>query len=205
MYPRNTYEKKFRTHEIPTRKNFGPTQYRREKNLDPQNTQKRKNFEPTKYPQGKNLDPRNTNEKNLDPRNTHEKKVQIHEILVRKILDLRNTHVKKFGSTKYPKEKKLPTHKKPTRKTFWIHEGTVTRWHETHDCTRPTEFSTLFFLIHIKLMCNASNLKLGFHLSSKRLLISKINTLSIILGQRKTIFGASSIYIEHCEHVDVTE
>ena len=35
---RNTHEKKFWTHEIPKRNNFGPAKYSREKNLDPQNT-----------------------------------------------------------------------------------------------------------------------------------------------------------------------
>ena len=33
--PRNTHEKKFLTHEIPTRKGFGLTKYPREKVLDP--------------------------------------------------------------------------------------------------------------------------------------------------------------------------
>ena len=40
--PRNTHEKKFGTHEIPTRKNLGPTKYRREKIWDPRNTYKKK-------------------------------------------------------------------------------------------------------------------------------------------------------------------
>ena len=38
--PRNTYEKKFGTHEIPTRKNLGPMKYPREKLWDPRNTHK---------------------------------------------------------------------------------------------------------------------------------------------------------------------
>ena len=46
-------------------------------------------------------------------------------------------------------EKKLWTHKIPTRKTFvnfCNQKGTMTRWHETHKIhngTEPTEFSTL--------------------------------------------------------------
>ena len=46
-------------------------------------------------------------------------------------------------------EKKLWTHKIPTRKTFvnfCNQKGTMTRWHETHkirNSTEPTEFSTL--------------------------------------------------------------
>ena len=42
-------------------------------------------------------------------------------IICDKVLDSRNTHKKKLRT----------------------HEGTVARWHETHDGTRPTEFSTL--------------------------------------------------------------
>ena len=38
MNPQNTHEKKFGTHEIPTRRNWGPTKYPREKIEDPQNT-----------------------------------------------------------------------------------------------------------------------------------------------------------------------
>ena len=34
---RNTHEKKFRSHKIPTKKNLGATKYPREKMLDPQN------------------------------------------------------------------------------------------------------------------------------------------------------------------------
>ena len=74
------YEKKFRTHEIPTRRI-----------LDPQSTHEKKfwtqeypreNFGPTKY-----------------PRNIHEKKLQTHDITTRKILDPRNTHEKKIRTT----------------------------------------------------------------------------------------------------------
>ena len=55
-----TYERKFWTLEIPTRRNLGPTKYPREKVLDPRNTHEkklwtheiptRKYFGPTKYP-----------------------------------------------------------------------------------------------------------------------------------------------------------
>ena len=38
IHSRNTHDKKFWTHEIPTRKNFGPKKYPREKNLDSRNT-----------------------------------------------------------------------------------------------------------------------------------------------------------------------
>ena len=64
---------------------------------------------------------------------------------------LRNIHEKKiFGPKKYPREKSL-THEIPTKKffgptKFWTHKGTVARWHETHEThngTRPTEFTTL--------------------------------------------------------------
>ena len=62
--------KKSWTHEIPTRKKFGPAKYPREKTWNPRNTHAkifwtheiptRKNFEPMKYPREKTLDPRNT-------------------------------------------------------------------------------------------------------------------------------------------------
>ena len=55
MYPRSTHEKKLWTHEIPTRKNLGPTKYPREKIWDPR-------------------------DKMWDPRNTHEKKFGTYEI-----------------------------------------------------------------------------------------------------------------------------
>ena len=52
----------------------------------------------------------------------------------KKISTRENTHEKKFGPTKYPLEKisdPRNTHEKKLRT------------HETHDSTRPTEFSTL--------------------------------------------------------------
>ena len=62
-YPRIIYESKFWTHEISTRKNFGPTKYQREKVSALQNTHEknfwtheiatRKNLGPTKYPREK--------------------------------------------------------------------------------------------------------------------------------------------------------
>ena len=51
-----TYERKFLTREIPTRKNFGPTKYPQEKSWTREIPTK-KNFGPTKYPREKNLDP----------------------------------------------------------------------------------------------------------------------------------------------------
>ena len=54
-----SHDQKYWTHEIPTRKNFGPTS----------------------YPQEKILDPR---EKILDPRHTHEEKFWTHKIPTRK-------------------------------------------------------------------------------------------------------------------------
>ena len=37
-----THERKFWTHEIPTRKNLGPAKYPRGKTLDPRNTHEKK-------------------------------------------------------------------------------------------------------------------------------------------------------------------
>ena len=65
-------ERKFWTHEIPTRKNLGPTKHSQEKTLDSRNTHgkkiethdipTRKNFGPTKYPR------RHEGAMTLDPR-----------------------------------------------------------------------------------------------------------------------------------------
>ena len=58
-----------------------------------------------------------------------------HKIRTRKILDQWNTHEKKFC----------------------IHEGKMTRWHETHEThngTRYTEFNTLFYFR----FCNLVNI-----------------------------------------------
>ena len=103
--------------------------------------------------------------KNLDPKNTQTRKIWIHEITKRK---KNETHKipkrKKFGFTKYPREKiripnkiekreKISNSRKTHEKSLWTQEGTVTWWHktqETHDGTRPTEFSPFFFPIHIK-------------------------------------------------------
>ena len=52
---------------------------------------------------------------------------------------------KNFRPTKYPREKILDP-RNTHEKNFRTHEGTMARWHETHethDGTRPTEFSTL--------------------------------------------------------------
>ena len=42
MDPPKAHEQKFRTHEIPTRKHFGPTKNLREKASEPRNSQKKK-------------------------------------------------------------------------------------------------------------------------------------------------------------------
>ena len=62
--------------------------------------------------------------KNLDPRNTHEKKFWTHEILARKNLDPRNTLEQKFR-----------THEIPMRKNFG---PTKARWQHGTRPTRPT-------------------------------------------------------------------
>ena len=85
-------------------------------------------------------------EKNLYPRNYPQEKYWTYEIPTRK----------NFGPTKYPREKifeptkypreKISDSRNTHEKNFWTHEGTVVRWHkthETHHSTRPTEFSTL--------------------------------------------------------------
>ena len=74
MDPLNIHEKTFRTHEIPTRKNLGPTKYPREKISDPRNTQGKK-FETHEIP----------TTKIRDPQNTHRKIFWTHEIPTRKI------------------------------------------------------------------------------------------------------------------------
>ena len=51
---------------------------------------------------------------------------------------------KNLGPTKDSREKIWdPRH--THGKKFRTHEGTMTRWHETHDSARPTEFSALIF------------------------------------------------------------
>ena len=62
---------------------------------------------------------------------------------------------KNFGTTKYPRENTLypqDTYEKKfgPSKAQW-YDGTMARWyetHETHDCTRPMEFSTLGRYMH---------------------------------------------------------
>ena len=96
----------------------------------------------------------------------HERKFWFHEIPRRKKFGLHEMLTRKnVGPTKYPREKIwnprntyekiFRTRKIPTWKNFqpmkypWRHDGTVAqdprdpRWHETHDGTRPTNFSTL--------------------------------------------------------------
>ena len=63
LNPRNTLKKKFQIHELPNRKNFGPTKYPQETFLNRRNTHQKKswtheistrgNFAPTKYSQVK--------------------------------------------------------------------------------------------------------------------------------------------------------
>ena len=75
-----SYGQQLKMMKLPTRENFGPMKYPREKILDPPNiheerlwtheTPTRKNLWPTKYP----------SENILDPRNTHEKNFWTHEI-----------------------------------------------------------------------------------------------------------------------------
>ena len=43
---------------------------------------------------------------------------------------------------KYPRENILDP-RNTHEKNFRTHEGTMARWHQTHDGMRPTEFSTL--------------------------------------------------------------
>ena len=85
-----THERKFLTHEIPTRGNFGPTKYSREEIMDTRNTNQKKswtreiptrgNFEHTKYPPEEILKPsKYPREEILDPRNTHERTFRTHE------------------------------------------------------------------------------------------------------------------------------
>ena len=116
-YVWNIYEKKICTHEISTRKNFGPTKISTRKTFEPQNTHEKKFW---------------THE------NIHEKKCWPPKYPQEKTLDLRNTHEKNFGPTKYPREKFLDlrnTHEKkfldPRR----------------HNGTRPPEFITLLIYI----------------------------------------------------------
>ena len=51
---------------------------------------------------------------------------------------------KNIGPTKYQQENILDP-RNTREKNFWTHKDTTARWHETHethDGTRPTEFST---------------------------------------------------------------
>ena len=103
--------------KLPTRENFestrkyfrptkylkklAPTNYPREKILDPRNTHEEslfihklptgKKLGPTKDPRIYILDPRNSYEKKWDPRSTHQNKLVTHEIPTRK----------HFGPSKY--------------------------------------------------------------------------------------------------------
>ena len=70
------------------------------------------------------------------PRNTHEKLFPTHEISTTKKIGAHELPARNFWPTKYPLD------------TLNSHEGTMTRWHythENHDSTPPTKFSTLDF------------------------------------------------------------
>ena len=56
----------------------------------------RKNFEPTKYPGEKDLDSRNTHQKKFRTHEIPTRKISDPRITTRKILDPRNTHEKKI-------------------------------------------------------------------------------------------------------------
>ena len=74
-----------------------------------------------------------------DPGNTHEKKIMIYKIPTKKNLK----------PTKYLRENILDP-RNTHGKNFWTHESTMAPWcetHETHDGTRPTDFSTLKFRV----------------------------------------------------------
>ena len=96
---RNQLQEKKWTHEIPVRKNFGPTNTHEKKSSDPRNTHDKK-FR--------------THEKILDPRNTHEKKNS----------DPRNTREKKFWTHEYPR---WHDGTKPTRSTAARHPRNLAR------------------------------------------------------------------------------
>ena len=82
----------------------------------------------------------------LDPQNTHAKNFWTHEIFRRK----------NFGPAKFPREKKLDpwnthekkfwTHEIHTRKNY-THEGTMARWHGTHETHHGTRSTKLAYLI----------------------------------------------------------
>ena len=100
--------------KLPTRENFEPPKYLREKTWDPQNTHKKKfktHIIPTK--------------ENRHPQNIQQKKLSTHEIPTRKNL----------GPTKYPREK--------IDDPRTTHKGMIARWYETHDGMRRSKFSTL--------------------------------------------------------------
>ena len=102
--------------------------------------------------------------KTLNPRKHPRGKVWTHKIPTRK----------NFAPTKYPREKMRDprnTHEKKLRPQ----EGTVTRWHETHEThngKRLTEFSTLVvtklkFLIFAVVFFYTSQMFLWFYFSIK--------------------------------------
>ena len=88
MDPRNTHEKKFRSHGTPTKKKLN-TATTHEENIWSHEIPMRKTLGPTKY----------TREKVLSPRNTHRNKFRTHEIPT----------TKAFGRTKYPQTPTTPT------------------------------------------------------------------------------------------------
>ena len=131
--PRNTHEKKKSwTHETPTIKNLGLKKYKRDKISDPRNT-RQKEFWTHKIATRKNFEPRKYRHDILDPQNTNEKK---------------------FGILEIPTRKKFRTREIPAKKNFG---PTKAQLRETHDGTRPTEFSTL----NITLLLNRVSINLG--------------------------------------------
>ena len=86
---------------------FGPMKYPGEK-IWTREIPTRKFFKPTKYPRKKILDLRNIHEKiNLDPRNTHAKKIGPAKYPREKIWTHEIPTIKIFEPTKYPREQIL--------------------------------------------------------------------------------------------------
>ena len=106
----------------------------------------RKNCEPMKHLREKMLDPWNNHKKNFGPTNYPQEKG----------LDSWNTH----------KKKKFRNHKIPSRKKFRAHEGTMTRWHETHGI-QHTYY--MCWLIHFNYYNNFFRYCIGYIAPAKRL------------------------------------
>ena len=92
---------------------------------------------------------------------------------------------KKFGPTKYPREK------------LRTHEGTVARWyeaHETHDGTRPTKFSTLKYTTDVQFLLYGN---------SKRNRNGLFN-LSIIIHNYSKIAPINELKVDHYRYGNVS-